>query len=57
MAIGDNAMSEENEILEENNIPEVQVSDFEIPVLDLEEYEVPEEEHDEVENDHGGALD
>ena len=39
MAIGDNAMSEENEILEENNIPEVQVSDFEIPVLDLEEYE------------------
>ncbi len=35
MAIRDNAMSEENEILEENNIPEVQVSDFEIPVLDL----------------------
>ena len=57
MAIGDNEMSEENEILEENNTPEVQVPDFEIPVLDLEEYEVPEEEHDEVENEHGGALD
>ena len=46
MAIGDNAMSEEDI-----------TPDFEIPVLDLEEYEVPEEEHDEVENDHGGALD
>ena len=35
MAIGENEMSEENEILEENNTPEVQVPDFEIPVLEI----------------------
>tara|TARA_R110000824_G_scaffold41627_9_gene123657 strand:- start:8969 stop:10147 length:1179 start_codon:yes stop_codon:yes gene_type:complete len=37
---------------EENITPE-----FEIPVLDLEEYEVPEEEQDQIQNDHGGAID
>tara|TARA_A100001201_G_scaffold40462_1_gene41811 strand:+ start:116 stop:1336 length:1221 start_codon:yes stop_codon:yes gene_type:complete len=31
--------------------------DFEIPILDLEEYEVPEDSVDEIESEHGGAID